>query len=196
MQPLFARPLEELVESLSRLPGIGRKGAQRIALQLLQRQRDAGERLSQRLEHALQTLHPCSRCRTLSDHDPCQLCTDPARDARQLCVVEELADQWALERATGFKGQYFVLNGRLSPLDGMGPAQLGLPILAERLNEVETVILATSATVEGMTTAQWISDAATARGVTVQRLAQGLPVGSDLDYLDNATLAAAFDYRQ
>ena len=197
MQPMFAPPLEALVESLTRLPGIGRKGAQRIALHILQRQRSVGEKLAEHLSVALTALQPCKLCRTLSDANPCQICSDPRRDATQLCVVEELADQWALQRATHFNGHYFVLNGRLSPLDGIGPEQLGLPSLAERLSSgaIQVVILATSGTVEGRTTAQWITDVAQQQQITVQRLAQGLPAGSELDYLDNATLSAAFEYR-
>jgi recombination protein RecR len=189
--------LDELIEALRVLPGVGHKTAQRMAHHLLERNRDGGRRLASRLSDAMQRIGNCSRCRNFSEEDVCALCRNPARDAQLLCVVEAPADQAAIEQATGYRGAYFVLLGRLSPLDGLGPRELGLERLGERLalGEVRELIIATNPTVEGEATAHYLAQLARQHGVRPSRLAHGVPLGGELEYIDRGTLAHAFGSR-
>jgi recombination protein RecR len=190
--------LEDLIEALRRLPGVGLKSAQRMAFHLLQHDRDGARRLSLALEQAVQRTHHCSHCHTFTEADVCATCLDPQRDARQLCVVETPADQAALERSGSYKGLYFVLMGRLSPLDGVGVKDIGAARLLERASNgiVQEVILATGFGAEGEATAHALGEALRARGLAVTRLARGVPVGSDLEYVDLGTLAHALADRR
>jgi recombination protein RecR len=190
--------LDELIEALRVLPGVGNKTAQRMAHHLLERQREGGKRLAAKLAEAMQCIGNCSRCRNFSEESLCSVCRNPGRDAHLLCVVEAPADQAAIEAATGYRGQYFVLHGRLSPLDGLGPRELGLDLLAERLGqgEVSELIIATNPTVEGEATAHYLAQLARQRQVRPSRLAHGVPIGGELEYIDRGTLAHAFGQRQ
>jgi recombination protein RecR len=190
--------LDDLVEALRRLPGVGVKSAQRMAFHLLQHDRDGARQLAASLTGAVASVRHCERCHTFSEAPICGVCADPNRDPRQLCVVESPADQAALERTGSFRGRYFVLLGRLSPLDGVGPADIGARQLLERASEpeVEEVILATSFTAEGEATAHVLGEALKARGTRVTRLARGVPVGSELEYVDLSTIAHAFQDRR
>ena len=190
--------LEQLIDALRVLPGVGAKSAQRMAYQLLERNREGGRRLAAALEAAMQRVGHCERCRTFSEAPVCEVCASPGRDASQLCIIETPADQLALEAATGYRGLYFVLLGRLSPLDGRGPRELGLDRLDERLarGEVQELIIATSATVEGEATAHYLVQLAGKHGVRASRLAHGVPLGGELEYVDRGTLAHAFGSRQ
>jgi recombination protein RecR len=190
--------LNELIEALRCLPGVGAKTAQRMALNLLERNRDGGRRLADKLVAAIERIGNCRRCRTLSESELCPLCAAGNRDASLLCVVETPVDQIALEQATGYRGQYFVLHGRLSPIDGLGPAELGLDLLARRLaeGEVRELIVATNPTVEGEATAHYLADLARGADVRVTRLAHGVPLGGELEFVDRGTLAHAFGSRQ
>lgn len=190
--------LERLIEALRCLPGVGAKTAQRMALHLLERERLAGARLAATLSEALERIGHCKLCRNLTEHELCRLCSDPARDPALLCVVETPADVLAVENSTAFGGCYFVLMGHLSPLDGIGPAELGLDELALRLNagEISELILATNPTVEGEATAYYIAEMARERGVRITRIAHGVPVGGELEYIDGGTLSHAFAARR
>ncbi len=190
--------LERLVEALRCLPGVGARTAQRMAHHLLERNRDGGRRLAQVLTEAMDGIGNCQRCRNFSDTDLCTLCTNPSRDASLLCVIEMPADQLAIEQATGFRGLYFVLQGRLSPLDGLGPRELGLDLLDARLaeGEVSEMIIATNPTVEGEATAHYLAQMARRHGIKPTRLAHGVPLGGELEYIDRGTLAHAFGARQ
>jgi recombination protein RecR len=189
--------LQKLIESLRVLPGVGPKSAQRMALQLLQRDRPGARRLAEALSQAMEHIGECRECRTLSEQEICQICANPRRDRGVLCVVESPADVYALEQATDFSGLYFVLKGRLSPLDGIGPGELGLNELEARLQsgEVREVILATNPTVEGEATAQYIAEMARGLGVKATRIAHGVPLGGELEYVDRGTLSRAFSGR-
>ena len=190
--------LNELIESLRCLPGVGVKTAQRMAFHLLERDRSGARRLAEKLAAAMERIGNCSRCRTFSDTPICAVCASAARDAHTLCIVETPADQVAIEQATGFRGRYFVLLGRLSPLDGLGPQELGLDLLAARLaeGEVRELIIATNATVEGEATAHLLAQIARQAGVRATRLAHGVPLGGELEFVDRGTLAHAFGGRQ
>lgn len=189
--------LEQLIDALRVLPGVGQKSAQRMAYHLLERQRDGGVRLASALAEAMEKIGHCARCRDFSETVLCATCASSARDAHLLCVVESPADRLAIEQATGFRGLYFVLQGRLSPLDGIGPRELGLDTLAKRLEEGEVaeLIVATNPTVEGEATAHYLGQLARARGVRPSRLAHGVPLGGELEYVDRGTLSHAFGSR-
>lgn len=190
--------LAELIEALRCLPGVGGKSAQRMAFHLLERERERGLKLAAALEQAMQRIGHCERCRNFSEDPICVLCASSSRDRHVLCVVESPTDLAAIEQATGFRGQYFVLMGRLSPLDGLGPDELGLPQLSQRLGdgEIEELIIATNPTVEGEATAHYLAQLARAGGVRPTRLAHGVPLGGELEYVDRSTLAHAFGGRQ
>ncbi len=189
--------LNDLIESLRCLPGIGRKSAQRIAYHLLQRNRDGARNLSRSLLDAMDNIGHCERCRTFSEEPVCHLCQSNKRDRSLLCVVESPADVYAVEEA-GYKGLYFVLMGRLSPLDGIGPEDLGLSKLGSLLDEgeIEEVILATNSTVEGEATAHFISEMVRKRSMKVTRIAHGVPMGGELEYVDSRTLSEALSGRR
>lgn len=190
--------LAELIDALRCLPGVGAKTAQRMAFHLLERDRPGARRLSERLNAAVERIGNCSRCRTFSEAPVCALCASPVRDAQLLCIVETPVDQLAIEQATGYRGRYFVLLGRLSPLDGLGPRELGLDLLAARLGEgeVQELIIATNPTVEGEATAHLLAQLAVAAGIRATRLAHGVPLGGELEFIDRGTLAHAFGSRQ
>lgn len=185
--------LDELIEALRHLPGVGVKSAQRMAYHLLQHDREGAAELSKALHSALHDLKHCERCHTFTDAVVCARCLDPTRNARLLCVVETPADEAALERTGSYRGLYFVLMGRLSPLDGVGVADVGIPALIERASDgvVQEVILATNFNAEGEATAHVIAEALKVRGVRVTRLARGVPIGSELEYVDLGTIAHA-----
>ena len=190
--------IENLIEAFQTLPGIGPKSAQRMTFYLLERHRDGGEKLAKTLSHALLHVTHCERCRILSETALCPRCSDNKRDQAQLCIVEMPHDVLAIEQATHFQGQYFVLTGHLSPLDGIGPDALGIPLLIKQLDsgQVKEVILATNPTVEGEATAHYISELAHARKIHVTRLAHGIPLGGELEYIDSGTLSHAFSGRE
>lgn len=195
---MSARALDALVDALRRLPGVGARSAQRMALQLLQHDREAAAQLALALQHALAQVRHCARCHTFSEDEVCATCLDPQRDDSQLCVVETPADQAAVERTGSFRGRYYVLMGRLSPLDGVGPQALQASALIERAldGRVQEVILATSFTAEGEATAHALAEALRARGLRVTRLARGVPAGSELEYVDLGTIAYAMHDRR
>ncbi|MCE8020130.1 recombination protein RecR [Halomonas sp. MCCC 1A11036] len=193
----FSPLVERLMESLRVLPGVGPKTAQRMAMHLLERDRDGGRRLAAVLEQAIDQVGYCRRCRTLTEEEVCVLCTSARRDDSLLCVVESPADQLAIEEAGGYQGRYFVLHGHLSPLDGIGPEDIGLDQLEARIAEggISEVILATNPTVEGEATAHYIAAQLSPHGVTLSRLAYGVPMGGELEYVDGGTLSRAFNGR-
>ena len=186
--------LDELIESLRCLPGVGPKSAQRMAYQLLQRNREGGTRLSEMLRLAMERIGHCTVCRNFTEAEVCSTCADTSRDHATLCIVESPSDMAALEKATDYRGLYFVLHGRLSPLDGIGPEQLGLEVLCDRFEAgtVGEIILATNSTVEGEATAHYIGELARARSLSVMRIAHGVPLGGELEYVDGGTLSHAF----
>ncbi len=189
--------LAELMEALRVLPGVGARSAQRMAFHLLEREREGGLRLAKSLEAAMQNIGNCQRCRNFSEQPICGLCSNDQRDRNLLCVVESPSDLLAIEQATGYRGLYFVLLGRLSPLDGLGPSELGLDLLTRRLqeDEIAEMIVATNPNVEGEATAHYLSRLAHAAGIRVTRLAHGVPLGGELEYVDRNTLAHAFGGR-
>lgn len=188
-----ANALNALVEALRRLPGVGVKSASRMAFHLLQHDRQGAQLLAQALQHAATRVRHCSLCHTFTEDEVCATCRDPQRDRSKLCVVETPADQAAVERTAAFKGLYFVLMGKLSPLDGIGPKDIGLATLFDRATDgtVQEVILATNFTAEGEATAHVIAQALRSRGLQVTRLARGVPAGSELEYVDLGTIAHA-----
>ena len=189
--------LEQLIDALRVLPGVGQKSAQRMAYHLLERERAGGQRLSVALAEAVEKIGHCARCRDFSETPVCPTCASASRDAHQLCAVESPADRLAIEQATGYRGLYFVLQGRLSPLDGIGPRELGLDTLTARLaeGEVQELIIATNPTVEGEATAHYLAQLARQHGVRPSRLAHGVPLGGELEYVDRGTLSHAFGSR-
>ncbi len=190
--------LDGLIDALRRLPGVGVKSAQRMAYHLLQHDREGASRLAAALQAAVARVRHCARCHTFTEAEVCATCRDPQRDPHQLLVVETPADQAAIERSGSYRGLYFVLMGRLSPLDGIGPASIGIAPLLARVaeGEVTEVILATSFTAEGEATAHALGEALKVRGLRVTRLARGVPAGSELEYVDLATLAHALSDRR
>jgi recombination protein RecR len=190
--------IDRLIRLLARLPGLGPRSARRVVLHLLKRREALMLPLAEALQATATEIRTCSVCGNLDTVDPCALCTDERRDAKLLCVVEDISDLWALERAQAFRGRYHVLGGTLSALDGVGPEDLGVDRLIERVRAggIAEVILATNATVEGQTTAHYIADRLAGTGAAVTRLAHGVPLGGELDYLDDGTLTAALKARR
>lgn len=193
----FSPLIRQLIDALRILPGVGQKTAQRMALQLLERDRSGGLRLAQALTRAMEGVGYCRQCRTLSEDRLCPQCSDPRRDDALLCVVEGPMDVFAVEQ-TGYRGRYFVLKGHLSPLDGLGPEAIGIPELEERIarGTFAEVILATNPTVEGEATAHYIAQMLAPRGLTVSRIAHGVPLGGELEMVDGGTLAHAMAGRR
>ena len=185
--------LDTLIQSLRRLPGVGVRSAQRMAFHLLQHDREGAQVLARALQEAVAQVRHCARCHTFTESEICATCADPRRDASKLCVVETPADQAAMERTAAFKGRYFVLMGKLSPLDGIGPREIGVKTLIAPATDgvVQEVILATNFTAEGEATAHVIGQALKSRGLNVTRLARGVPAGSELEYVDLGTIAHA-----
>lgn len=194
---MTASLLEQLIEAFRVLPGVGQKTAQRMAYHVLERERDGGRRLAEVLGEAVEKVGHCARCRDFSESELCPTCANASRDAQLLCAVESPADRLAIEQATGYHGLYFVLQGRLSPLDGIGPRELGLEQLAERLaqGDVQELIIATNPTVEGEATAHYLAQLARQAGVRPSRLTHGVPIGGELEYVDRGTLSHAFGTR-
>ena len=194
MSPL----LEQMIDALRCLPGVGPKSAQRMAFHLLERNREGALKLSAVLKQAVEEIGHCKQCRTFSEYDECQICSDLSRDEAVLCVVETPVDVLAIDQATGFRGKYFVLMGHLSPLDGIGPAELGLDLLEQRFEQgtIKEVILATNPTVEGEATAHYISEMAEEQGIAASRIAHGVPLGGELEFIDGGTIAHAFSGRK
>jgi len=194
----FSPLVEQLLDSLRVLPGVGPKTAQRMALHLLERDREGGRRLSEALLRAIDEVGYCERCRTLTEETLCGVCQDARRDSSLLCVVESPADMLAIEQAGGYRGHYFVLHGHLSPLDGIGPDDIGLDQLEARLANqgVGEIILATNPTIEGEATAHYIAEHLVGQEIKVSRLAYGVPMGGELEYVDGGTLSRAFQGRQ
>ncbi|HIB22922.1 MAG TPA: recombination protein RecR [Rhodospirillales bacterium] len=190
--------IDSLIQYLSKLPGLGPRSARRAALYLMSNREKLMEPLGAAMASAAENVKNCSRCSNLDTNDPCHICIDPRRDVSVICVVESVADLWALERTASFKGTYHILGGILSPLDGVGPEDLNIRDLIGRAakENVKEIILATSATVDGKTTAHYITDRLKDCGVKVSELAHGIPVGGELDYLDDGTLSAALKERR
>lgn len=194
----FGPVVDELIDALKILPGVGQKSAQRMALMLLDGDRKGTQRLVNSLDQAIQKVGHCDLCRTLSEYDVCLTCSDQSRDHSLLCVVESPSDLIAIEQAHHFKGVYFVLSGSLSPLDGMGPDEIGFPELFERVEALSTqeIIVATNPTVEGEATAHYLADVFRESNILVTRLAHGIPLGGSLGYVDGGTLNHAFSGRK
>lgn len=194
----FARPIARLVEELQKLPGIGPKTAQRLAFHIIGSTLAEVQSLSEAIVAAKEQTVQCSECCNLTDIDPCRLCADPKRDQGLICVVEEPRDVVAMERTREFKGRYHVLHGALSPLDGIGPEQLRIKELLRRLtnDEIKEVVLATDPNIEGEATAMYLARLLKPTGIRVTRMAHGMPVGSDLEYVDEVTLAKALEGRR
>ena len=190
--------VNQLIEALRCLPGVGPKSAQRMAYYLLERDRSGAENLSAALDKAVKEVGHCEQCRSLSEQALCDLCGSTHRDRTLLCIVESPSDVQVIDQSTDFKGLFFVLMGHLSPLDGIGPEEIGLDILASRLDqgEVKEVILATNFTVEGEATAHYISEMVNSRNITASRIAHGVPVGGELEYVNSSTISRAFSGRQ
>jgi recombination protein RecR len=187
--------LDALIQLLAKLPGLGPRSARRAALHLVKRRESLLEPLAAALTKAAEAIRPCSVCGNLDTIEPCAICRDPERDATAICIVEDLADLWALERTGAFRGRYHVLGGTLSALDGIGPEDLNIDRLLARIRPGQELILALNATVEGQTTAHYLVDRLAGREVQISRLAQGVPIGAELDYLDDGTLTAALKAR-
>jgi recombination protein RecR len=189
--------LGQLTQTLCCLPGVGPKTAQRMSFHLLQRDRNGAKILAETLIEALAKIGHCQVCRTLTEQKICQICADNGRDSALVCIVESPADVWIIDQATVFKGHYFVLHGRLSPLDGIGPDELGLDVLEQRMaaGTIKELILATNSTVEGEATAYFIGELARKHQVQASRIAHGVPMGGELEFIDSGTLAHAFNGR-
>lgn len=195
---MFGPVIDELIDALRCLPGVGPKSAQRMALHLLERNRPAAQRLANAITIAAERVQRCRRCRNLTENDLCAICANPRREPGTICVVETPADLLAIESSASYRGLYFVLLGHLSPIDGIGPDAIGIDQLLHRLGdeEIEELVLATNLTLEGETTAHYIGERATQLGVKVTRIAHGVPLGGELEYVDGGTLAHAFTSRK
>ena len=187
--------IKELMNALQVLPGVGPKTAQRLTFHLLQKDKTGAEHLASVMQEAIAKIRECRQCRTLTEQEVCKICSSPTRSKTQVCVVETPADIIHLEQATDYQGRYFVLHGKLSPIDGVGPVELTLNLLVDMLVDCDELIIATGSTVEGETTAQYLSHLAEKGGIKATRLAHGVPLGGDLEYIDNSTLAHAFASR-
>lgn len=191
--------IDQLIQLLARLPGLGPRSARRAALQMVQKRESLMRPLADALHRAADSIRECTTCGNIDTQDPCHICQDQRRDGTVICVVEQVGDLWALERTGSFKGRYHVLGGVLSALDGVGPEDLNIAALVDRVgpdSPVQEIILATNLTVDGQTTAHYVTERLAASGVKVTRLAHGVPVGGELDYLDDGTLSAALKSRQ
>jgi recombination protein RecR len=190
--------LGRLIQHLRCLPGVGPKTAQRMAFHLLQKDREGARTLAETLLQAIDHIGQCGHCRTLTEQPLCDICSDPARDKSLVCIVENPSDVWIIEQATVFRGLYFVLHGRLSPLDGIGPGELGLDQLERQLaaGEIKELVLATNSTVEGEATAFFIGELARKHQVQASRIAHGVPMGGELEFIDSGTLLHAFNGRR
>lgn len=195
---MFSAVINELIDALRCLPGVGAKTAQRMALHILERDTHGGKRLADAIANAIEKVGHCDSCRTLTEQKTCAICSDQRRDAAQLCIVETPADMFAIEQSGSYRGRYFVLMGHLSPIDGIGPDEIGMPQLDRLLRQggVEEMILATNLTVEGEATAYYISQHARELSIRVSRIAQGVPMGSELESIDGNTLLHAFSSRK
>ena len=194
---MFSPLIHDLIQSLRVLPGVGPKSATRMAFHLLQHNRPAAMRLADALKNAADQVQRCGQCRTLTEEPVCTICANPKRNPRLICIVESPGDVHALEQAGAFDGQYFVLHGRLSPIDGIGPAELGMPTLIERFcDDIDELIIATNPTMEGEATAHYIAEKAKANQIKVTRIAHGVPIGGELEYIDGGTLAHALVSRR
>jgi recombination protein RecR len=194
----FSPLIDQLIQALRCLPSVGPKSAQRMAFHLLERNREGGLHLAAILQEALEQVGHCNACHTLSELELCEICSDPRRDQQTLCVVESPADVLALEQAANYRGVYFVLMGHLSPIDGIGPSEIGIDHLLQRVRDqqMKEVILATNPTVEGEATAYYITEQVRAQGVVVSRIAHGVPLGGELEFVDSGTLAHALSGRR
>lgn len=190
--------IDQLIEAFRCLPGVGPKSAQRMALHLLERNREGGKKLSESLVTAIENVGNCKDCRTFTEEDLCRICSSPSRERKTCCIVESPADIFAIEQAGTFRGVYFVLMGHLSPIDGIGPEQLGISRLLEKVEEqgIEELIIACNPTVEGDATAYYIAEQFKSSGVVVSRIAHGVPVGGELEFVDGGTLSHAFNGRK
>ena len=190
--------INQLIDALCCLPGVGPKTAQRMVLHLLERDRAGGTRIAESLKEAIEGIGRCGNCRILTENEFCEICASLSRDEKLLCVVENPADVLAIEQAGGFRGKYFVLMGHLSPIDGIGPDDIGIDQLSERVrrDSVKEVILATNSTVEGEATAHYVSEQLRPMGVEISRIAHGIPFGGELEYVDGGTLAHAMEGRK
>lgn len=195
---MFSPAIDELLAALRCLPGVGPKTAQRMALHLLEKNTEGADRLAIAIQRSREAVFNCPQCRNLTESDPCRICADSSRDDTQLCVVESPMDVFAVEQSGSYRGRYFVLRGHLSPMDGIGPDDIGVPALMARVSigDVREVILATNPTVEGEATAHYLAERLRESGVSVTRLAQGMPSGGELEYLDGLTLSQAFRSRR
>lgn len=195
---MYGPVINELIDALRCLPGVGPKSAQRMALHLLERDRSAADRLALALTEASSRVGRCRQCRTLTEQEECVICANPGRDESLLCVLETPADLFAIEQSGTYRGRYFVLLGHLSPIDGIGPEDIGIDHLMQRLTDenIEELILATNLTVEGEATAYFIGEKAASLGVAVSRIAHGVPLGGELEYVDGGTLTHAFNSRK
>jgi recombination protein RecR len=194
----FSPLIDQLIQALRCLPSVGPKSAQRMAFHLLERNRDGGLHLAEILREALEQVGHCTACHTLCELELCEICSDPRRDQQTLCVVESPGDVLALEQAASYRGVYFVLMGHLSPIDGIGPSEIGIDHLLQRVRDqqMKEVILATNPTVEGEATAYYITEQVRAQGVVVSRIAHGVPLGGELEFVDSGTLAHALSGRR
>lgn len=195
---MFGNKIDELIDALRCLPGVGPKSAQRMALHLLEKNRAGASRLAAAIDSAVEHVHRCGKCRNLTENDLCVICANPRRDQGVVCVVETPADLFAIEQSGSYQGLYFVLLGHLSPIDGIGPGDIGIDQLLQRLSDedIGELVLATNLTVEGEATAWYIGERAGQLGVNVTRIAHGVPLGGELEYVDGGTLAHAFSSRK